>query len=64
MNDREDPPTRPRSPGDASRRGLESLHDGKEHPTEGEILPEHDENISGPTPGEAHRGGPLPNEKK
>lgn len=52
------------SPEEASRRGLESLHDGKPHPTEGEVLPEHGTPAGAPSPGEAHRGGPLPNQKK
>jgi len=52
------------SPEKASRRGLESLHDGKPHPTEGEVLPEHGTPAAAPSPGEAHRGGPLPNQKK
>jgi len=52
------------SPEKASRRGLESLHDGKPHPTEGEVLPEHDPHAGAPSPAEAHRSGALPNQKK
>ncbi len=51
-------------PEEASRRGLESLHDGKPHPTEGDVLPAHDAHGQDASPGEAHRAGPLPNQKK
>ncbi len=57
-------PRKTESPEEASRRGLESLHDGKPHPTEGDVLPTHDASDEGASPGEAHRGGLLPDQKK
>ena len=53
----------PESPGEASRRGLESLHDGERHPTEGDVLPQHDEDAAAASPARKHRAGPLANEK-
>jgi hypothetical protein len=54
------------SPAEASREGLRELEEG--HPQHGTTAHTPAQHPSGPkfdeTPSEAHRGGPLPNEKK